>query len=144
MLVAGVWHQCDDGILRPVIQAEILAHDRSWKKAPFLLDTGADRTVLSADVLTALRLHALETDHRIGGIGGLVSAVAIETQIRLTYDDYGKVLLRGRYLGVTDKDDLDISVLGRDVTNLFAVIVDWQQKTVCLLGQRHRYTVIRE
>ena len=73
-----------------------------------------------------------------------MSAVAIETQIRLTYDDYGKVLLRGRYLGVTDKDDLDISVLGRDVTNLFAVIVDWQQKTVCLLGQRHRYTVIRE
>jgi hypothetical protein len=39
-----------------VIQAEILAHDNSWWKAPFLLDTGADRTVLSADVLTALRL----------------------------------------------------------------------------------------
>ena len=70
MLVAGVWHQCDDGILRPVIQAEILAHDRSWRKVPFLLDTGPDRTVLSADVLTALRLPALETDHRIGGVGG--------------------------------------------------------------------------
>jgi hypothetical protein len=56
MLITGVWHHCDDGIIRPVIQAEILAHDNSWWKAPFLLDTGADRTVLSADVLTALRL----------------------------------------------------------------------------------------
>ena len=56
MLVGGVWHQCDDGIIRPVIQAEILAHDNSWRKVPFLLDTGADRTVLSADVLTALEL----------------------------------------------------------------------------------------
>lgn len=44
MLVAGVWHQCDDGIIRPVIQAEALAHDNSWWKVPFLLDTGADRT----------------------------------------------------------------------------------------------------
>jgi hypothetical protein len=67
MLVTGVWHQCDDGIIRPVIQAEILAHDNSWWKAPFLLDTGADRTVLSADVLTALRLPPIKTDNRIGG-----------------------------------------------------------------------------
>jgi hypothetical protein len=58
MLVAGVWHQCDDGIMRPVIQAEILAHDNSWRKAPFLLDTGADRTALSADVVAAPALAA--------------------------------------------------------------------------------------
>src|SRR5713226_8465218 len=107
MLVGGVWHQCDDGIIRPVIQAEILAHDNSWRKAPFLLDTGADRTVLSADVLTALRLPPVETDKRIGGIGGVASAVTIETQIRLSHDEKGKVLLRGRYVGVTDKEILD-------------------------------------
>jgi len=70
MLVGGVWHQCDDGIIRPVIQAAILAHDNSWLKAPFLLDTGADRTVLSADVVAALRLppikmayNAKKTEH---------------------------------------------------------------------------------
>jgi predicted aspartyl protease len=144
MLVGGVWHQCDDGIIRPVIQAEILAHDHSWWKAPFLLDTGADRTVLSADVLTALRLSPIETDNRIGGVGGIASAVSIETQIRLSHDKNGKVLLRGRYAGVTSQDVLDISVLGRDITNLFAVLVDWPQKTVCLLSQRHRYTIIRQ
>jgi predicted aspartyl protease len=101
MLVAGVWHQCDDGIIRPVIQAEILAHDNPWWKAPFLLDTGADRTVLSADILTALRLPPIKTDNCIGGVGGVAPAVTIETQIRLSHDENGKVLLRGQYVGVT-------------------------------------------
>lgn len=144
MLVAGVWHQCDDGIIRPVLQAEILAHDNSWWKAPFLLDTGADRTVLSADVLTALRLPFIKTDNRIGGVGGVASAVTIETQIRLSHNENGKVLLRGQYVGVSNKETLDISVLGRDITNLFAVLVDWPQKTICLLSQRHHYTIIRQ
>jgi predicted aspartyl protease len=144
MLVDGVWHQCDDGVLRPVILAEVLANDNSWRKAPFLLDTGADRTVLSADVTTALGLPSVETDRLVGGVGGVVPAVTIETQIRLSYDQNGKVLLRGRYLGVANKEALDISVLGRDVTNLFAVVVDWPQRTVCLLAQRHRYTITQE
>jgi hypothetical protein len=36
---------------------------------------------------------------------------------------------------------LDVSVLGRDLTSLFAVIVDRPHRVVCLLGQRHRYTI---
>lgn len=59
MLISGVWHACDDGVLRPVIPAEVQTQDGSWIKAPFLVDTEADRTVLSADILTALRFsHA--------------------------------------------------------------------------------------
>jgi predicted aspartyl protease len=144
MLVRGVWHQCDDGIIRPVIQAEIAAHDNSWWKAPFLLDTGADRTVLSADVVAALRLEPIERDNRIGGLGGVMSSITLETQIRLTHDEIGKVLLRGQYVGVTSKDILDMSILGRDITNLFVVLVDWSQKTVCLLAQPHSYTIVRQ
>ena len=144
MLVTGVWHQCDDGIIRPLIQAEILAHDHSWQKAAFLLDTGADRTVFSADVLTALGLPPIKTDTRIGGVGGVASAVTVETQIRLSHDENGKVLLRGQYMGGTSKENLDISVLGRDVTNLFVVIVDWPKQAVYLLSQRHQYAIIRQ
>jgi hypothetical protein len=62
------------------MRGEIRTRDGSWIKAPFLLDTGADRTVMS--------------------------------------------------------------VLGRDVTNLFAVIIDWPQRFVCLLGQQHQYTIL--
>jgi predicted aspartyl protease len=132
---------CDDGFIRPVIQAEIRTNDDSWFKAPFLLDTGADRTVFSADVLDALHLQSLGADEHIGGVGGIVSSVLVETQLRLTRENGGKILLRGKYAGVTEVEALDMSVLGRDVTNLFAVIVDWPRQNVYLLGQRHQYAI---
>jgi hypothetical protein len=37
-----------------------------------------------------------------------------------------------------------MSVLGRDILNLFALIVDRPQETVCLLGQRHRYAIVAD
>jgi hypothetical protein len=42
---------------------------------------------------------------------------------------------------VTDASALDISVLGRDITDNFAVIVDRQKNAVYLLGQRHSYDI---
>jgi hypothetical protein len=48
------------------------------------------------------------------------------------------------YTGVTEVEALGMSVLGRDVTNLFAVIVDWSQQIVNLLGQRHQYTITQQ
>jgi len=141
MLISGTWHLCDDGIARPVIRAEIQASDSAWVKTPFLVDTGADRTVFSADILKALHLSPVETEDRIGGVGGVTASIVVETRIRLTRENNGKVLFRGRYAGVTAVEALDMSVLGRDITNLFAVIVDWPQQVVCLVGQRHQYTV---
>jgi hypothetical protein len=37
-----------------------------------------------------------------------------------------------------------MSVLGRDITNFFALIVDRPQEVVCLLGQGHRYLIISQ
>jgi hypothetical protein len=34
-----------------------------------------------------------------------------------------------------------MSVLGRDITNLFGVIVDRPGDVVCLVGQGHRYLI---
>ena len=34
-----------------------------------------------------------------------------------------------------------MSVLGRDITNLLAVIIDRPHDVICLLGQRHRYMI---
>jgi hypothetical protein len=61
--------------------------------------------------------------------------------VRLTREDAGKVMFRRQYATVTELTALDISVLGRDITGLFAVIVDWPHDVVCLVGQRHRYTI---
>jgi hypothetical protein len=37
-----------------------------------------------------------------------------------------------------------MSVLGRDITNLFASVVDWPQQVVYLIGQRHQYTITQQ
>jgi hypothetical protein len=74
-------------------------------------------------------------------VGGIVTSVAVSTQIRLTREGDGKVLFRGDFAAVTTLEALDMSVLGRDITDLFAVVVDRPGNAICLLTQSHRYHV---
>jgi Aspartyl protease len=141
MLLRGKWQICDDGVVRPVIRGHVEAGDGSWKEVPFLLDTGADRTAFSADVLAALGLQAPGDPGVLGGLGGYVAAVVVETRIRFPRDDGVTVTFRGRYAAVTALEALDMSVLGRDITDNFALIVDRPGDLVCLLGQKHRYVI---
>jgi hypothetical protein len=141
MRIDGQWLVCDDGVVRPVISGEILAENGSWEKSEFLLDTGADRTVFSAATLAKLGLQPLAIQEGISGLGGLADAVSVATQIRLSHEEAGKVVFRGQYAAVIELEALDISVLGRDITDLFAVIVDRRRDVVCLLGQRHHYII---
>ncbi len=144
MLFSGEWYLCDDRIMRPIIRGEIRAGDGSWRAVEFLLDTGADRTVFSANVLEALNLRSEEPGERIGGIGGIVDSVVVRTQIRLTREDDCKVIFRGEYAACIQQETLDMSVLGRDLLEMFAVIVDRSNDLVCLLGARHRYRIEKE
>jgi hypothetical protein len=50
----------------------------------------------------------------------------------------------GRFLRYVPREKVAriSSVLGRDITGLFAVIVDRPGDLVCLVGQRHRYSII--
>jgi predicted aspartyl protease len=141
MRINGEWFLFGDGIERPVVHGEVLANDGSWVQAPFLVDTGADRTVLSAAILTALGLQSIVARDRLGGLGGIVDSVIFETQVRLTREEAGKVVFRGHYAAVTELESLDISVLGRDITGFFAVIVDRPDNVVCLVGQQHQYAI---
>lgn len=141
MRIDGEWALFDDGVVRPIISGDIKAGSGAWIKMPFLVDTGADRTVFSAATLARLGLQALIAQDSLSGLGGLAAAVIVATQLRLTREDAGKVMFRGQYAAVTALEALDISVLGRDITGLFAVIVDQPNNVVCLLGQRHRYGI---
>jgi gag-polyprotein putative aspartyl protease len=141
MRIDGRWLVCDDGVRRPVISGEIRAADGSWEKSEFLVDTGADRTVFSAATLARLALQPLVMPEGLSGVGGMAASVTVETWVRLTREGAGKVMFRAQYAAVTELAALDISVLGRDITRLFAVIVDWPYDVVCLVGQRHRYTI---
>jgi hypothetical protein len=144
MRIDGQWLVGDDGVRRPVISGEIRAADGSWEKSEFLVDTGADRTVFSAATLARLDLQPLVMPEGLSGVGGMAASVIVETWLRLTREDAGKVMFQGQYAAVTELEALDISVLGRDITRLCAVIVDWPHDVVCLVGQRHRYTIAQD
>jgi hypothetical protein len=55
MRIDGAWRVCDDGVVRPVIVGEIKAPDGSWVDVPFLVDSAADRTVLSAGAASTIQ-----------------------------------------------------------------------------------------
>jgi len=141
MQIRGLWRLCDDGRIRPVMRGEILAADGSWIKTPFLVDTGADRSALSADILQPLRLPFIDSPDILSGVGGVADSVVVESQIRFTHGDVGKVVFKGQFAGFTDLETLDMSVLGRDILDLFAVIVDRPGDNVCLIGQQHYYSI---
>src|SRR6185295_416541 len=119
MRIDGEWLCCEDGMVRPVIRGDILAADGDWKAAEFLVDTGADRTVLSAPLLAKLNLAAIDTREDISGLGGAADSVIVETQIQFEREGGRQVIFRGHYAAVTEVTALDISVLGRDVMDLF-------------------------
>ncbi|CEF49285.1 unnamed protein product [uncultured bacterium] len=70
--------------------------------------------------------------------------MVLETELRLTTSEDAKVLFRGQFAAVTEASALDRSVLGRDLMNLFALIVDRPRDLVCLLGQRHQYAITQQ
>ena len=142
MRIDGAWLVCDDGIVRPVIRGEMVTKNGSWIQVPFLADTAADRTVLSGATLQALGLQPAGSAGHLEGVGGKAAAVVVETQIHMKRDTGEEVLFKGHFSAFTDVTTLDMSVLGRDITNLFAVIVDRLQDLVCLLGHGQRYIIV--
>ncbi len=82
-----------------------------------------------------------ESDRQIGGVGGRAAVVYAPTRIRCMNEEDHPVFLRGRFPTVEDEEHLDLPVLGRDISRLFAVIVDLPGSFVCMLSQRHRYRI---
>ncbi len=142
MRINGTWKMHEDGVARPVIYGEMLSSEGIWEGVEFLVDTGADRTVLSAAVLAKLGLATLEAEEDISGLGGTTGSVLVEAKLNLQRDDGNPVLFTSQFTAVTDAAGLEFNVLGRDIMDLFAVIIDRPGKVVCLLSQKHRYTIL--
>ncbi len=140
MLVPGRWFLCADLVSRPIVELNVATAGDDWLAAKFLLDSGADRTVFSNELRCQLGIASAE-NHELGGVGGHTRAELLRTKLRLNCDDGTVVTINGEFAAFTQDEALDMSVLGRDVMNLFAVIVDRPGDAVCLLGQRHRYRV---
>lgn len=145
MRVNGEWLLCDDGVVRPIIQAFVLLANGQWYEVPFLLDAGADRTVFSDDFLALLSPLAITQAEPLGlaGIGGQANAITIETSLGFTRDDGKLVTVRGAYAVFAENSGTDLAVLGRDVTNNFGVIYDYPNWMVGLLAPPHYYEIKR-
>jgi hypothetical protein len=141
MRINGRWLLDADGIMCPTVPVQVLTHDGSWRSIDFLVDTGAERTVFSANLVNALGLPSSPAI-LLSGVGGLAPSVWVQTSLRLKRDDGGTVTFPSHFVGFTAPSTLDMSLLGRDVLSCFAVIVDKPNNIVCLLAPRHQYAVV--
>jgi hypothetical protein len=143
MRITGEWLRFDDGVTRPIIRARI--RDVAGRVLPdrFLVDSGADRTVLSADLLRDLHLSVQRpaTGSALLGVGGDVAFVLVSTALEFLRDDGTPVTVRGEYAAFTDPRATDLSILGRDVLDNFDVIISRRRGEVMLLAPNHRYQV---
>lgn len=143
MVIVGEWQECDDGEHRAIVRLGVEATDGQLVRARFLVDTGADRSVLDAATLKDLRLphQAPPPGLSFEGIGGKARFVVVATVLHLARDDGGVAKIKGEFGAFTDPSAIDLSILGRDVLNHFDVIVSRRRNQVMLLGPGHQYSV---
>lgn len=141
MRINGGWYEPERRLPRPVIIAKLEAADGSWIDCPFQIDTGADTTVFSAKILRQLGRPFVLAPIQLGGIGGGVETWQVHTTLRFERTDGEPADIPGAYSAFQVEDALELSVLGYDITHLFAVIIDKPGNTICLLRPPHRYDV---
>src|SRR5436190_22615236 len=83
MRIDGSWLLCDDGIVRPIVRADVDAAEGRRVPVVFLADCGADRTVFSAETLAKLGLASSVANTQLAGVGGQASTVLVSTKIHL-------------------------------------------------------------
>ncbi len=141
MRINGEWYACNDGIIRPTVVGRVRTGQGRWRQVRFLVDSGADWTTFSFNVVRRLRTTLEPADYGLSGVGGLSAASAVTTAIRFPREGGNYATFNGTYAAVTEADVIDMSLLGRDILNLFAVILDRQNEIVALINQRHRYSI---
>jgi hypothetical protein len=144
MVIVGEWQLGEDGITRPVLRLKVLGSGGNLVSDYFLVDTAADRAVLSAGLLKQLQLlgnHA-PPGVTLAGIGGASPYVVVTTGLELPRDDGGPARVRGDFAAFTDPAATDLSILGRDVLDNFDVITSRRHHAVLLLAGNHQYQVV--
>ncbi|MDW8029903.1 MAG: retroviral-like aspartic protease family protein [Armatimonadota bacterium] len=120
------WYDEDYDPPIPKVDAEISSPLQLSQtvRTDFVIDTGADLTLVKQDVALQISLYRLPVgEERISGIGGIPEF----RQLYLALIDIG-----GRQLPIrTDlRDDIDENILGRDVLNWFRLTLSAQENLV--------------
>lgn len=143
MRIVGEWWPYADGATRPTIVVHVHGAAGLIERERFLIDSGADRTVLAADLLYRLRLQGERPPPGLGlvGIGGGADFVTLPLVMDLLRDDGRAATVSGEFAAFADVDATDLSILGRDVLDNFDVILSRRRDEVLLLAPNHSYQV---
>ena len=143
MRIVGDWHLGADGVHRPTVNARMSTGHGSVIVERFLVDSGADRTVLCAAALASLGLPQQPPQPGVAltGVGGSQGFVIVNTTIELVADDNTPARIQGNISAFTDPAAADMSILGRDVLDHFDLIVSRRRNEVLLLTANHVYQV---
>lgn len=142
MRINGKWRLDENGVLTPVIVCELLTGRGKWVEAIFLVDSGAERTVLSTDDLNELDAPAQLAPHTLMGISGSIQVLTVKTRLKFALDRGSPVHINGPFDGIPEGREGELSILGRDVLGNFAVILDRPGGVIALLHGRHRYAIL--
>ena len=89
MVIVGEWRRCDDGVARPAVPGLVGGATGVQLAEYFLVDSCADRSVLSAEVLNRLAVSssAPPADPIFQGIGGSSEFVLVDIVLEFTIQD---------------------------------------------------------
>ena len=135
MFIWGKYVQAERGAFEPRVQAYLPTATGLWHRFEFLIDSGSDHTFLPPDGAKTLRINlsALRTSDDAGGVGS-------NRLVYYKFDTELRFLMGGhmRPVPVTigifqDEGLLDLPVLGRDVLDQFALVLDRSRNLVALI-----------
>ena len=141
MRINGEWRPDENGVLNPVLECELLTGLGEWVEVTFLIDSGAEQTVISSDILRRIDVPAQISLHSLVGIGAASQVLTASTKLRLKLDSNSTVTINGPFAGLPEGREGELSILGRDVLGNFAVILDRPGDAIALLHGRHRYSI---
>ena len=97
MRIIGKWHICEDGNTRPVVDITVFDASGIASLEIFLIDTGADCTALSAQLVGKLRLVGKppSPDISLKGITGSGNYVVVNTVMEFLRAEGGPARIRG-------------------------------------------------
>jgi hypothetical protein len=141
MLVPGKWEPDENGVLTPVLHCHLLCGSGAWLKVHFLIDSGAERTVLSSKILRELDAPAHMSFDTLLGIGSIAQVLTVSSRLKMQAADKTDVIVNGPFFGLPEGREDELSILGRDVLGNFAIILDRPGDAIALLHGRHHYSI---
>ncbi|MGL4552300.1 MAG: hypothetical protein ACRC33_14065 [Gemmataceae bacterium] len=143
MRIAGEWRPDERGKVLPFLEVTVRVVGGESLTTWFLIDTGADRTVLCRATLDLLRLPAeLPPAAGLQGIGGRASGVLVEAILLLGAGGHPSPVIHGQFPAFLDPAASDTDLLGRDILDQFRLIVSRPDNEILLLAARHRYRIV--